>query len=245
MNSRITIQSELKELNIQLPLEKSAEVYSVPEGYFEGFAASVLNRIKAENASPIDELASVSPFLAQISKKMPFAVPQGYFSQSTEGLSDWVKEEEDLPEWLQSARQMPYTVPTEYFESFQDIILRKVVKKEAKVITISSSRKWMRYAVAAVITGIIAVSSILYFGNNQSVDPAAQPHEWVAKKLKNVPDKELEEFINSADANTTAIAKTETADNAEVRKLIKDIPDSELDKFLNEVPVDDELSAIN
>lgn len=228
MNSRITIQNELKELNIQLPSEKGAEVYSVPEGYFEGFAASVLNKIKAENASSIDELASVAPFLAQIPKKMPFAVPEGYFGQATEGLSEWVKEEEDLPQWLQSARQMPYTVPAGYFENFPDSVLRKVVKTEAKVIPISSSRKWMRYAVAAVITGIIAVSSILYFGNNRSVDPAAQPHEWVAKKLKNVPDKELEEFINSADANTTAIAKTETADNVEVRKLIKDIPDSEL-----------------
>jgi hypothetical protein len=105
----------------------------------------------------------------------------------------------------------------------------------------------MRYAAAAVITGAIAISSILYFGNNQSsVDPASQPQEWVAKELKNVPDKELDEFINTTTVSTTALAKTETSDKTEVKKLLRDIPDTELDKFLEEIAMDHEdISAIN
>jgi hypothetical protein len=141
---------------------------------------------------------------------------------------------------------MPYQVPAGYFETLPGILLKRVNPSTAKVIPISSARKWMRYAVAAIIAGAISISSILYFGNNQSVDPASQPHEWVETKLKNVPDKALEEFINTTDISTTTVARTKTLDKTEVRRLIQDIPDTELDKFLNEVSTDnDELSAYN
>ena len=243
MNNRITIQEELKALNVELPMEKGSEVYSVPQGYFEGFAASVLQRIKAQEAvSPSEEISALSPLLAGLSKKMPFSVPEGYFSKNTEELSGLVNEEV-LPEVLQDAKEMLYAVPTGYFENFPDIILKKVNPKQAKVISINSARRWMRYAAAAVITGAIAIGSFLYFGNNQP-DPASQPQEWVAKKLKNVPDKELDEFINTTSVSTTAIAKAE-GDKTEVRKLLKDIPDTELDKFLDEVSVEEDLSIFN
>ena len=80
MKNRITIQEELKELNSQLPLEKGPELYSVPKGYFEGFAASMLEKVKTDKAvTASDELEALAPFLAGISKKMPFTVPEGYF----------------------------------------------------------------------------------------------------------------------------------------------------------------------
>lgn len=245
MNNRITIQEELKALDSQLPFDLGSETYSVPKGYFEGFAASVLQRVKAENAvSASQELEALAPFLAAIPKKMPFAVPQGYFTESAEGLSDLIKED-NLSRFLQTAKAMPYSIPAGYFENFPNLILKKVNPRQAKVISIGSHRKWMRYAVAAMVAGIIAVSSFLYFGN-KSIDPSSQPHEWVAKKLQNVPDKEIEEFINTTAVSTTAIAKTQTSEKTEVRKLLKDIPDTELDKFLDEVSIDnEELSAIN
>src|SRR5687768_9488646 len=149
MNNRITIQQELKELNSQLPLEKGAELYSVPQGYFEGFAASVLQKIKGESVSISEELNDLAPFLAAIPKKLPFTVPEGYFDQSAQGLSELVKED-SLPGFLQGERKMPYAVPEGYFENFPDLILRKVSPKQAKVIPINSNRRWMRYAVAAM-----------------------------------------------------------------------------------------------
>jgi hypothetical protein len=245
MNSRKHIQEELTELKSLLPLEKGPEVFSVPQGYFDGFAASVLQKLKGEIPGSVsEELGSIYSLLAGISKKMPFTVPENYFTTNTEGLSDLVSEEV-IPDFLQGGKQLPYSVPAGYFENLPQAILRKVNPGEAKVIPISSSRKWMRYAAAAIITGIIAISSVLYFGNNQSVDPASQPGEWVAKKLKNVPDKEIDDFINTADVSTTAIAKSES-DKTEVRKLLKDIPVNELEKFLDEVPIDNEdLLIIN
>lgn len=245
MNTRKHIQDELKELNSLLPLEKGANIFTVPPGYFEGFAASMLQKIKeVQIVSVADELNSVSPFLSGLSKKMPFTVPEGYFSQSTKGLLNLVKED-DLSAYLQENKKMPYTIPESYFEDLPAGILRKVNPKKARVISMSTSQKWMRYAVAAVVTGIIALSSVFYF-SNKPVDPSAESHKWVAKKLKNVPDKELDEFIYTTDVSATAIAKTETSNKKELRKLLKDVPDTELEKFLNEVPVDnEELSLVN
>ena len=210
MNNRTAIKDELNELNSLLPLEKGPEVYSVPAGYFEGFAESVVQRLKIDSLSSSEELEEIAPFLASLPKEMPFSVPDGYF------------------------------------ESLPGIILKKVSPREAKVIPISSSRKWMPYAVAAMVAGIIAVSSVLYFGNNnQEIDPASESYEWVATILKNVPNKELDEFINTTYISSSALANTNASDKTEVRKLLKDISDSEINKFLEEIPIGNEdLSAL-
>jgi hypothetical protein len=210
MNNRTAIKDELNELNSLLPLEKGPEVYSVPAGYFEGFAESVVQRLKIDSLSSSEELEEIAPFLASLPKEMPFSVPDGYF------------------------------------ESLPGIILKKVSPREAKVIPISSSRKWMPYAVAAMVAGIIAVSSVLYFGNNNhAIDPASESYEWVATNLKNVPNKELDEFINTTYISSSALANTNTSDKTEVRKLLKDISDSEINKFLEEIPIGNEdLSAL-
>jgi hypothetical protein len=236
MNNLITIQDELNALNSHLPFEKS-EIYTVPQGYFENFAASVLQRLNSNSTSAVEELENLSPILAGISKKMPFMIPEGYFNAAAEDVSEWVKEEE-IPEFLKAGKRMPYEVPVGYFENLPGVLLKKISPKEAKVISISASRRWMRYAVAAMVAGVIAVSSVLYFGKDKSVDPTSDSYSWVEKNLKNISDKELEEFINTTYISTTPIAKNQTSDKSEVRKLVKDIPNAELDKFLEEVTID-------
>lgn len=242
MNNRTTIQNELEELNSPLSFEQPAETYSVPAGYFENFAASVLEKLQGENpVSVSEELEGLSPVLAGISKEMPFAVPQGYFN-STEGLINWVKEDE--PQFFSGNKKMPYEIPTGYFENLSEAILKKANPREAKIIAISTSRKWMRFAVAAMVAGVITISSLLYFGKDKSIDPASDSYSWVEKNLKNVPDSELDEFINTTYISTSAIAKAKASDKVEVRKLLKDIPNSELDKFLEEVTVDTDDSSL-
>lgn len=240
MNDRITIINELKELNSLIPLEKGAKLFSVPEGYFEGFAQSVFGKLNTDTSSSSEELEDIAPFLARLPKKMPFSVPEGYFSQTTEGVTDWVKEE-SLPEVLNSGKQMPFSVPNGYFENLSGIITKKVNPAGAKIIPIRSSSKWVRFAVAATIAGIISVSSVLYFGNNsQPLDPSYESYEWVSKNLKNVPNKEIDDFINSTYVSSFALANKNRVNKTEVRRLLKDIPDSEINKFLEEVSVDNE-----
>lgn len=238
MNSRNTIQEELKALNSNLPpLEKP--VFSVPDGYFENFAASVLLKLKAETAATApDELAGLSPVLAGLSRKMPLSVPENYFASLANEIPVLIGND-PLPSILMDAgRQNAYTVPTGYFENLPAQLLAKVKSDSgAKVISMGRPRR-MRMAAAAVITGCIALAAVLYFKTNNSVNPAQQD-TWVAQELKGIPDSELEEFVNTTDvAGTTA---STPARATEVRSLLKDVSDSELESFLNAVPADDEL----
>ena len=244
MDSRTTIQDELNELNSSLPPVKEP-VFSVPDGYFENFAAIVLSKIKGEGAVSVsDELAGLSPLLAGLSKKMPLSVPENYFSSLVNEVPVLIGNDE-LPSILaEHQRKMPYTVPNGYFENLSEQILAKASPKQAKVISIGRPR-WMKLAAVATVAGIIALSSILYF-NNKTIDPDLQQDAWMAKNLKGVSDQALEEFVQSTEINTSNQVAHNPAQTAEVRTMLKDISTSELDAFLSDVPHDDdELTLIN
>jgi hypothetical protein len=249
MNSRNAIQEELKELSSFLPYDKQP-VFTVPQGYFENFAASVWSRINSQHPmDTADELAELSPVLAAIPRKMPFTVPENYFSELTDNLPAMTSNDQ-LPESLQQHhRHMPFTVPTGYFEGVADSVLAKVkVKKPVGKVVSFGMRPWMRIAAAAVVTGLIVVSGIAYFGNTgKSIDPNSQPDEWISQKLKNINSKELDEFIRTVDITSSSKELAQSANGeAEVRKMLKDVSNSELDAFLNQLPADiEEPATIN
>ncbi len=245
MNSRTTIQEELKELNSILPPVKEP-VFTVPDGYFENFSATVLSKIKGTDAaSVIDELAELSPVLAGLSKKMPFSVPENYFLSLANEVPVLIGNEK-LPSILMELdKKLPYQVPSGYFDGLSAQILAKKNHKQAKVISIDRPR-WMKVAAAAIVLGIIALSSILYLNNSRVIDPAEQPEAWMAKKLNGISDQTLEEFVNTADVNTSYQLAQTPAQTAEVRTMLKDISTRDLDDFLSAVPTDDEdLFLIN
>jgi hypothetical protein len=53
--------------------------FSLPEGYFEQFATQVMQKVRSGEVA--DELAELSPLLADAPKSMPYSVPAGYFDQ--------------------------------------------------------------------------------------------------------------------------------------------------------------------
>ena len=246
MDIQYTIQNELRDLNSSLPFEKQ-QPYTVPDGYFQNLAAAVLAKIKGLENNAGEEIQSLSPLLAAIPRKMPFSVPDNYFEQSFAVISKPDEEGEVPPLFNHIGKGMPYEVPAGYFEALPQQVLAKVTKPTARVISFNTA-KWMRYAVAAVLTGAIALGGIAYFTRTSSVDPVKQPHEWVAKKLQNVSTQALDDFIKTTEPLATQLqplAKN-SATNKEVRKLLRDVSTSELDAFLSSVPHEnDELSATN
>ncbi len=245
MNNRNAIQEELRDMNSSLPFDVKKPVFSVPEGYFENFASSVLARTKGEQAvTAADELQQLSPTLAAISKKTPYAVPEGYFSHAAENLPALIGDD-DLPQFLaQHDKKLPYEIPAGYFDALPASLLKRVTAPKTKVITLNT-RKWMRVAAAAMVGGLIAVSGFFYFQGKRTIDPAEQPQTWIAAKLKGVSKQALDEFIQTADIDANR-SKTQNSDvSLEVRSLLQDVSVTEIDAFLNSVPTDDELSVIN
>src|SRR5689334_9713028 len=91
MNTPNNIQDELRDLNSELPASNGTP-FSVPEGYFEGFAASVMNRIHNPALSAAAEIAELSPLLSAISRTMPYQLPEGYFQSNIETLPAFTAE---------------------------------------------------------------------------------------------------------------------------------------------------------
>lgn len=73
------------ELNARISADEfysSKESFTVPEGYFEGLGANILQKIKAgENNEVVAEMNGLSSLIAGISKENVYRVPEGYFAQ--------------------------------------------------------------------------------------------------------------------------------------------------------------------
>jgi hypothetical protein len=244
MNTENTIKAELEALESGLVNYPQSLPYSVPEGYFNALAGNILGRIKARDVQAADELAELSPLLSGLSRNMPFAVPAEYFESNMDDLAGIVKEDESSVILSLIEKEMPNEVPYGYFDGLSESILTRVAPRKAKVVSLSG-RNWTRFAVAALMAGIITVSGIFYL--NRSKDVPVDNPQWVASKLKTVSDKELEEFVKSTDPHQTAVvtAKKTTAKTTQSKRLLQDISDKDLDAFLDQVPSDDEALAIN
>jgi hypothetical protein len=216
--------------------------YSTPAGYFNDLPEQILKRIKAsESDNAADELASLSPLLSKISKEVPYAVPAGYFDTLEKKLAQIITGDKDqtAPEELDSIAPLlsglknktTYTVPTGYFENLQPAIAKENKIRETKVISITS-RKWFRYAAAALVIGFVATIGLLLLNKPKILDPTEKSFAWVQKNMKKVSTDEINEFVELASAGATDIAKTETKD--EINNLLKDVSDKEIQDFLND-----------
>jgi hypothetical protein len=163
MTQNNNILQELIGLESTLANIAPQNIYGVPDGYFEGLANQVLNRIKAMEANnSSEELAFLSPMLNNISRQMPFCVPAGYFEglenkliqlihENSDSFQQTAKEELEVLSPLLSgiSKQMPYSVPLGYFENLS-ADRQTNTRSETKVVSITH-RKWFRYAAAAMV----------------------------------------------------------------------------------------------
>ena len=235
--------------------------FSVPEGYFEGFAQQVLNRIKAGSGSSADPDV-LSPVLAQAGRVNPYAVPEGYF----EGLSPILAIVKD---------KNPYLVPTAYFDTLAAEITGKIAgqpelsgslvaagagsnsrleiaeedsaQPKTRVIDLGKRMSWMKYAAAAVVAGLIVtvgwlrwhpVSSSTQTRQLAAVKPTT-PAE-MAKSLSKVSDAELQNFLVDQDTtlaqpvgNIGSMA-TVDMDDSNLSSLLGDVSDGELKQYMDE-----------
>ena len=246
MTQRDNILQELNQLQSSLVNAGTQNVYRVPGGSFDSLAEQVLNRIKAldtENAH--EELHYLSPLLNSISKKMPYAVPANFFDGLAASVIASAKNEHKTPaEELEELspllsglkKEMPFSVPQDYFEKLNSTIATKEVKPLAKVVSITR-QKWFRYAVAAVVIGLVAVGGYLYTNKNEPAS-TTEPGSIVKKMMKKVSTDEINSFVQLADEEIRDVAvvdsKTEVKDKNEIQELIKDIPEKDIQNFLDE-----------
>ena len=244
MNSQNNIEDELKGLNSDLPFKNNPGPFSVPEGYFEGLAGSILAKVKKEQpVSAREEIESLSPLLAGISRTMPFDVPEHYFENGIEQLPILTSENEESLILSFIDKSMPYEVPAGYFANFPDKVLEMVSRPSRSRVIPVLSGKWMRMAAAAVVAGIVSISGFFYL-TNKTTNISADSEAGIAQAVKSFSTTELDDFIKSSDVNHihSATAKNKAAARADVQQMLEGVSEKDVDAFLKQVPNEDDLS---
>ena len=260
MDNQQNIQDDPMGLNGGLPAP-NIQPFSVPEGYFEGFAASVLAKIKGQTLSAADELRELSPLLAGLPRVLPYTVPVGYFEENIAGLP-FIFESEASVVLDSIDKAMPYAVPQGYFENVAEQVLTNVAPQKAKVVPFFA-RTWMRAAVAAVIGGVMFIGGYRLLNSTENEEATASTPRHAdttqrqlaqAKKpstatqaIQKASTADLDAFINSVPLNVEKLSKTKSAapaEQGEVKELLQNVSVKEMDAFLEQLPTGDEELAV-
>jgi len=228
------IIQELSDLGSDLPANLSGNVYSLPPGYFEGFSEQVTTLVKTNESLT---------WLSSLPIETPFNVPIGYFDELDEKIMQFIRthadyqtsreELESVSPLLSSISKRPvYSVPKGYFENFKP----GVEEKEAKVVSITG-RRWLRYAAAVTITGVILMAGVIVFRNKHK-DPAGKTLAKFENEVKKINDvKSTENLIDYMDAglNEKELASSQKSIKTDdVQQLLKDVSIDELKDFNEE-----------
>jgi hypothetical protein len=262
MNRKIDILQELETISPVLAAQGNNNVFTIPEGYFETVAVTVLASVKNDMAAAgeapdgyfeslsnsilskiegtaANELQQLSPLLAAIKKTNPFEVPENYFEQAGEEMAAQVMEEKTPAVLENVSKQHPFDIVAGYFDQLPQTVLNKVKEQGgAKVVAMPkrSNAIW-KYAAAAVFTGVMIFGVTKYTGTNQPGDiPVALSESRFNETLENLAEEDIIKYLEKNGTQEDVAALTSGIDEA-------DLPDQEeyftdeatLDKFLEDI----------
>lgn len=261
MERNVEILNELNGLAPVLAMAGNANIFAVPEGYFETVPAIVTASIKNEvpagyfdnlpdnilskiEGTVAHELNELSPLLAGIKKENPFAVPEYYFEQAASSTvaNIW---EEKTPAVLEGINKLqPYRVPVGYFDGLAANIASKAKENSGAKIVAMPKRRFaaMKYAAAAVFTGIIALGVYKYAGKSiEPIEPA------VAQLAKD--EMKFEEALNNLNEEDIIKYLEKNGSESDVASLASGIDENTLpsqeEYFTDEEALDKFLDGIN
>ena len=92
------IVKELKEIVPGFNLPPTPPPYGVPAGYFENLPEQVMQRIRTQEADPVqEELEALSPLLATARRQQPLSAPEGYFNDLATRILAGVSQAQEAP----------------------------------------------------------------------------------------------------------------------------------------------------
>ena len=236
----------------------------VPAGYFDSLADNILHKIKmqAKAETAADELRVLSPMLYSIQGENVFEVPYNYFSNlpaitlnkiNNATVIDELKILSPVLYGIQNKNV--FEVPQGYFETLAGEIKEKVQPQEAKVITMPKrNRTFLKYAAAAVFTGIITLG-VFKFTNNTTtpkgtefaaLDPSVKIGLDIVKQktfdqeLAKVTDADIINYLKENGESLDIAAVTNNIDEKQLPSQDDYLLDEKaLDNFLDGVTVSD------
>lgn len=220
----------------------------LPAGYFEGLADNIMSRIKKEEDFGISEDSELLSFTRGINV---YSVPEDYFNGLAENILLRTRLEENESSLLSAAHGINvYTVPMGYFDGLPNEILKKI-PQPAKVVEMKRSFSVFRYAVAAVITGIIGLSVIsvlnkrniiqenLSTGTEMSMAKNIIKTNSFEQVLSTISDVDLVNYLEKSGEDVDAALVASVSDDRNLPDEVEYLTDDKtLDNLLNGLNLD-------
>lgn len=159
-NESTEIINELQFISPFLAEMEKVNVFALPDGYFSDLEQRILTTI----------------FIHQDEKINTQKVPEGYFDSLTDKIFAKLKaeKEENALEEIRSIspalfylkEEKTFHIPENYFDHLSESIFNKIHPRETNVLSLTSDKKWWKYAAAAVVTGAIVILSLPMFNQN-------------------------------------------------------------------------------
>ncbi|HEV8079920.1 MAG TPA: hypothetical protein VGP43_04355 [Chitinophagaceae bacterium] len=242
------IFEELNNISPLLAEMEKGNIFSVPKGYFDVLSIDVIKKLNSANRDvETDKLT----------------VPEGYFESLSSSVLNKIKSlDQDAAQELRTLSPMLYSiqnenvfeVPAGYFRDLQNDILHKVFTKPSdKVVDIKKRDSVWKYAAAAIVTGVIALTSIINFNAPTQSTLSKENESVVLSSIQRASQFKNEQQINAA---ITTLSDEEiirylerTGSDIDNEALTSGIDESELpaakDYLLNEETLDIYLKQIN
>jgi hypothetical protein len=230
MNNNDIILNELKEISPAVANINRRNIYSVPSGYFLDLAEQLLDLVKQHPETFIFKTTAT-----------PFKIPASYFDGLSSEILNKVKQqhsaqsevERELAEiapLLNTISKVPvYTIPHGYFKNLE----AHKIDSEAKVIYMSKSRRFIRYAAAAAITGLVAIGGIFYANNDSPDNALTAAPKFNQQQVKQLSDEEIVNYLRS-DPAATDVTITNNAQEKDLQNFTKELTDEEISSFLED-----------
>lgn len=232
MENRKTIIAELLAVAPLVAESSLAKLYTVPEGYFASFPAMVAEKIRLEE------------MLAQATAPV-YEVPDGYFTTLPGDILSRIQTYHTIREELDEVAPLlntidkatPYQVPPTYFAQADFARLVRYQQPQAKVLNLRLARRWMQYAAAALVTGVLVTGAFLYTDNPASIEDPAYKTVDLSAELNKVSETELVNYLDNPEH--TAVANTATVLTSEeiltdVKNNLRQVSDEELKQYLTD-----------
>lgn len=233
MEPRKEIIQELQAIGPILASIPFAGTYTVPQGYFTGLPDAMREHIR------------VSETILEASSVPVYQVPETYFDQFATQVLAKLKEEERKTELAPTAPLLArlsyenlYTLPDHYFSRINFIPGVKKALAESRVITFHIARKWIQYAAAAVVTGILVTGAFLFTDDSRSYIQSEKIEKAdVTSSLDKISEEALVDYLQNHEHMVIQPASTLFASEEELKEIkahIRNISDEELNQYLKE-----------
>lgn len=241
---------ELSQISPALTTISRKHVYSVPLNYFDGLAGNILQQIK-------DDIASQ----ALLSATNPYSIPGGYFDSLPGAIMGKIKqgqlhnevheELEDVAPLLNTiSRLMPYHVAPGYFENLSVNIQGEEIadRAPAKVIKTSWFTRSYKYAAAAVIAGVVIVSTFLLSPDRDLQNSSATYTSSIniPAAVNKVSEAEITEFLNNTSIIPEAAASNTITNNEfDILQGLENTSAEDIQDYLKQYEAADALKGKN